>query len=534
MERKFIEFFTGLSRNFGECKLTNAKVNPETGKLEIPDKDYAWSGRLIQDSDYLEHLNGNASIGIQPCNDDGKVIFGAIDVDVYKNFDIPKLLKTIQDLDIPIIPVKSKSGGFHLYIHFEHYVSAAFARQFLKNLLYTLKLGPKTEIYPKQTNVEGRVGNFINIPYFGKKERVAVNPQTGEDFSFEQYIQVVEANRKTEKELKSFMDKLTGSELSGGPKEFIDGPPCLQQLSKEKLEDGRDRFLYNYMVFAKKKYSDDWEDKVRFAAREYFKNDGKWDDKKVEQKIKSWNATESGYTCDDGVITLKCMEDICHKRKFGKSTDAVMEWPNFSSLTKIDFDEPEFELTVSHRDKNGDELSEQMSFKKGDALLVQTDFRKQVATQLGIFLPKIKDRDYSLVMKVLFDNIEKQKPPVGTTNKEKLFRYLKEYIHQVPATSHASFASGATLKKDDMCYFVYERFYDFLRRKDWKIDDSKTGSYIKKWFKAEFGKKKRYPKSGTQKQSNPQVECIALPLDRFEKEITPDELIEMTDKEDIL
>ena len=175
-----------------------------------------------------------------------------------------------------------------------------------------------------------------------------------------------------------------------------------------------------------------------------------------------------------------------------------------------------------------------MSFKKGDALLVQTDFRKQVATQLGIFLPKIKDRDYSLIMKVLFDNIEKQKPPIGTTNKEKLFRYLKEYIHQVPATSHASFASGATLKKDDMCYFVYERFYDFLRRKDWKIDDSKTGSYIKKWFKADFGKKKRYPKSDTQKQSNPQVECIALPLDRFEKEITPDELIEMTDKEDIL
>jgi hypothetical protein len=49
------------------------------------------------------------------------------------------------------------------------------------------------------------------------------------------------------------------------------------------------------MVFAKKKYPDDWEEKVRYASREYFKNDGKWDDKKVEQKIKSWNQTESGY-----------------------------------------------------------------------------------------------------------------------------------------------------------------------------------------------------------------------------------------------
>jgi hypothetical protein len=38
MERKFIEFFTGLDRNFGYCDLSNAKVNPDTGKLEIPDQ----------------------------------------------------------------------------------------------------------------------------------------------------------------------------------------------------------------------------------------------------------------------------------------------------------------------------------------------------------------------------------------------------------------------------------------------------------------------------------------------------------------
>jgi hypothetical protein len=428
MERKFIEFFTGLDRNFGYCDLSNAKVNQDTGKLEIPIKDYGWKGRPVEDEDYKKHLEGSISIGIQP----------------------------------------------------------------------------------------------------------AINPQTGEEFTFEQYIRVVEANRKTEKELKEFVNSLTSSELSGGPEEFKDGPPCLQQLSKDKLEDGRDRFLYNYMVFAKKKYPDDWEEKVRYASREYFKNDGKWDDKKVEQKIKSWNQTESGYTCQDGVITAKCMEDVCYKRKYGKATDNVVEWPTFSSLTKINFDEPEFELTVLHRDRSGDEKSEQMSFKKGDAFLVQTDFRKQVATQLGIFLPKIKDKDYSLIMKVLFDGIESQKPPAGTTNKEKLFRYIKEYIHQVPATSHASFASGATFLKDDKAYFVYEKFHDFLRRKDWRIDDSKTGSWMKKWFKAEFGKRPRYPKTETQKQSNPQVECVAVPVELFKKEEAPDELITMLDKEDIL
>ena len=36
------------------------------------------------------------------------------------------------------------------------------------------------------------------------------------------------------------------------------------------MVDGRDRFLYNYMVFAKKKYADDWKKKVLEAGRNYF------------------------------------------------------------------------------------------------------------------------------------------------------------------------------------------------------------------------------------------------------------------------
>jgi hypothetical protein len=102
------------------------------------------------------------------------------------------------------------------------------------------------------------------------------------------------------------------------------------------------------------------------------------------------------------------MEDVCYKENMVKQQIMLWNGLRFLVLTKINFDEPEFELTVLHRDRSGDEKSEQMSFKKGDAFLVQTDFRKQVATQLGIFLPKIKDKDYSLIMKVLFDGIESQ------------------------------------------------------------------------------------------------------------------------------
>ena len=35
----------------------------------------------FDDKDYEEHLNGKKSIGIQPCDDEGLAIFGAIDID---------------------------------------------------------------------------------------------------------------------------------------------------------------------------------------------------------------------------------------------------------------------------------------------------------------------------------------------------------------------------------------------------------------------------------------------------------------------
>ena len=46
------------------------------------------------------------------------VKFGTIDIDSkdYKDFSIKKYLDIIKEYDLPLIPVKSKSGGLHLYL----------------------------------------------------------------------------------------------------------------------------------------------------------------------------------------------------------------------------------------------------------------------------------------------------------------------------------------------------------------------------------------------------------------------------------
>ena len=94
MENKFIEIFTGLKRDYGYADINSAYKDPATGKLKLK---YGWAAKELLESDYLDHLAGKKSIGIQPCNDDGLAKFGAIDIDSdeYDNFDLRKYLEII-------------------------------------------------------------------------------------------------------------------------------------------------------------------------------------------------------------------------------------------------------------------------------------------------------------------------------------------------------------------------------------------------------------------------------------------------------
>ena len=88
--KEFIEHFTGLKRNYGYCNINNGYKDPASGKIKFHPGDYGWSSKEITDEDYIEHLEGKKSIGIQPCDDNGFARFGAIDVDppVYGEINI--------------------------------------------------------------------------------------------------------------------------------------------------------------------------------------------------------------------------------------------------------------------------------------------------------------------------------------------------------------------------------------------------------------------------------------------------------------
>ena len=154
MDKKFIQIFTGLERNFGFANVKNGYTDPETGKFKLKNGDYGWSSKPVTEQDYIDHLLGKRSIGIQACDDEGMARFGAIDIDPeYKNFSPQKYLEIIKENNIPVVPCSSKSGGLHIFVFTKELVKAEVIRNFLDTLLFTFKLEVSTEIFPKQTKL---------------------------------------------------------------------------------------------------------------------------------------------------------------------------------------------------------------------------------------------------------------------------------------------------------------------------------------------------------------------------------------------
>lgn len=550
MQKEFAEIFSGLKRNFGIAYLDKFTIDPETGKKR-PEK-YGWSFKEITEKHYSDHLEGKTSIGIQPCDDDGMASFGAIDIDdkehSYSNFPYKKYLDIIKENNLPLIPVKSKSGGLHLYLFLKEKVRAVFLRNFLESLLYVLKLKPSTEIYPKQTELgydeekkEYSNGQYINLPYFNNSERVAIN-YDGTPFTLEQFIKVVNYNKKTKEELEEFSLALVKTVMQGGPDEFNDGPPCLQIMAKEPLSDARDRWLYNYMVFAKKKYPDNWQDVLKAAPQKYFIKDSNgvvldhWgSDKQIIDKIRSWKKENTkGYTCTQEPIVNFCMKVECLKRKYGVGSDRRKMFPPLSNLVKINYPEPEYTFNVELPDNKGSKVIRAKDMKQ---IKDQEELRTLIMKTANIYVAKVKGDDFENVIAKLLPPVEIHQPPKGTTPDELLHEYLEEYLNGPKAKSYASFKSGAVLVEDGFAYFKFANFYNTLKNKEWKERKERTAQKIKERYKAEFGIKKRFPKLNNETVNYEAIEVVKINLtlegNELLREVSKTELVKMKGNKDV-
>jgi len=283
--------------------------------------------------------------------------------------------------------------------------------------------------------------------------------------------------------------------------------------------DGKDRFMYNYHVFVKMKYPDDWQQRVMNAPVKYFEpvHANAWEAKTVTAKVRSWTKSEKGYTCTQSPISDYCKKGICVKKQYGILAGSKGSYPVLTNLRKIDIEpEPEYEFDVTKPDGIGKAT---VYCKSIEHLTDQRKRRNSIARAAGFPPPIIKAPEDQIILEALFGTQTVINPPVGTSPKEKLHDVLHAKINGPKAMNDAAFKSGTVLIEDGFAYFKFDRFYDKLRAKNWKHSEDKTGVMMKNNYKEcglEFIEQKRFPTKEKGKYNTPTKNVISVSIKEFE------------------
>jgi hypothetical protein len=306
--KKFKSIFYGLDRAHGIYKSSGESVNGKAGGQAFIKK------APVTDQLWIDHIEGKEpSLGIIPIRDDATCIWGCIDIDTYP-LEHDKLIRKIRELELPLIMCRSKSGGAHVFLFTKEPVQAKLMRGKLQE--WAGELGyANCEIFPKQIEIKadrGDTGNFLNLPYHNASDSFRHGySDDGVAIDLDGFFALYDTYCTSEKDLKNIKPK-----RKTVLKNFNDGPPCLETLMSQGVPQGnRDNTLYQYAVYAKKKWPDDWQDKLDEFNHKYMKPP--LSSKQVLKMQKQHEKKDYQYKCQDQPMCLHCSLEECKSRQFG-------------------------------------------------------------------------------------------------------------------------------------------------------------------------------------------------------------------------
>ena len=463
MTEQFINIFTGLQRAHGVTYVTKKGVNGE----KIKGKSFIKREPVTKEL-WENHLNGTEpSLGIIPINEENKCKWGCIDIDSYAEFDHKKLINKIKLLNLPLIVFRSKSGGAHVVLHTTVFVEAKLLREKLLSISAILGYGG-SEVFPKQIELKSKddTGNFLNLPYFDCKNTMRYAfKEDSTAASLEEFFELYEKNKITPEQLEKL-------EIKRPESEFNDGPPCLESLTQSKLEDGRDRVLYQYIQYAKRKWPEEWSKKVNPFNYKYFSEP--LDDKIIQDKIKFNSKKELGFKCNEEPMCSHCDKKLCRTRKFGIGGETV--FPILSDLQKILLDKPYYYVNVD---------GERVKLENATTLYDQRLFQISVLEQVDKILPSISKKEYKKYVQTLLDGKETIDPPVGSSKIDQLGDHLEEFCtnRSSDTTVKEDIVRGNVYTNQGKHYFIFSKFYHgFLQKRKWDEKSQVTQQMLKEHF----------------------------------------------------
>lgn len=357
-------------------------------------RDRAWQEEEPLRLEHInDHLAGKMGCGGIPIHDDDTCYWAAIDIDNHDDdsgadIDIKAIDDSIASHKLPLIAVRSKSGGVHAYLFLTKAHPAARVQAVMKK--WAGMLGhPDSEVFPKQKKLvktgdgEKQFGNWINFPYFNAKETNRYAVHHGKKLSLADFIELAEKKKATEKELhgEAFV-------------EHPDAPPCVQRMLVNGVAQGhRNEAIYNITVYLKKAFPERAEELARTAnSTVFFKPLAKAE---LTRTINSALRKDCHYRCNEEPSKTLCDRETCTQRKFGITPDdaarieAFESLPEFSDLVKYMTEPVRWEIKI-----DGIRVTNIMT----PQLLDWRELRMMCADRLTKIVPLIHPREWERLL----------------------------------------------------------------------------------------------------------------------------------------
>jgi len=407
---KFKEIFLGLERAYGTFQPGESfrEDNKAEGKSFIHKQQ-------IEDSLWEDHLKGAwPSLGIFPINDQDKCRWGCIDIDQYP-LDHLSIVTKLKEKNLPFVVAKSKSGGAHLFLFF---------------------------------------GSFLNLPYhngYDFSDRHAFNDK-GNALSLDEFLLEVDKKSIT-------LDQLKKLSLTNEDSEFKDAPFCIEAYlteNKQVQQGSRDSFLFQYAIYAKKKYGENYEEEVHKFHHKYFADP--LSPKQLEKIIKQADKKEWGYKCKDQPMCSFCNKSKCRIRKYGVGDSNVIT--DIGNVVQHGDDQD----TIYHVTLNDDHRL----VLNVEELYDQHKFRKKCLTKIASMPSMMNRDDWDAFVLSIVSKAIKVAPDFEVTPEGQFKTILNRYIsNQANAVDIEEILNGQCFvdEEDNKVYFRLDQLQEFMKNR---------------------------------------------------------------------
>jgi hypothetical protein len=288
------------------------------------------------------HLSGDYPLGIVPVRSDGSASWGSIDIDEYGP-DVFQVVAAVEAARLPLIPVRSKSGGVHLFSFLAEPRPAAELRPWLERVAEAI--GHKgAEVFPKQDTPRD-AGSWILLPYFGSTYGGKLQTQVGlkkggGSMSLTEFLMKAEKARVPPGALPRVQLRARPVPGSGGAIEMM---PCLAAVVRDGWSEGeRNDILMQFGIFAKRAYPAEWTERLEAFNRE---RSPPLPAEEVVSTITSLKKSQYEYFCQHPALKLRCQKTACLRLPFGVGGGAGAAI-DIEAIVEVPSDPKRWRLTI--------------------------------------------------------------------------------------------------------------------------------------------------------------------------------------------